>query len=115
MNHSAANPTTEDTPVSERKWTGTLAVLKKLADRALLDGEGADVDLHMQACRLHDAMSSLLKSANKVADFATIMDSDVKLSKKNANAGFIDMRDWYAFQGDVSQLRDAISRVGGGS
>lgn len=33
----------------------------------------------------------------------------VKPSGKNENAGFIDMRDWYALQADVQALRAALS------
>lgn len=38
----------------------------------------------------------------------------VKPSAKNANAGFVDMRDWFALKGEVMELRAALAKFGGG-
>lgn len=37
-------------------------------------------------------------------------DAFVKPSGKNANAGFVDMRDWYAMQGEVAALSAALAQ-----
>lgn len=39
----------------------------------------------------------------------------VKPSNKNPNAGFVDMRAWYALQGEVTHLIAALARVQGGA
>ena len=38
------------------------------------------------------------------------VDSFVKSSTKNANAGFVDMRCWYAMQGEVAALKSALAQ-----
>lgn len=39
----------------------------------------------------------------------------VKPSAKNANAGFVDLRSWYALKSEVMQLQAALARVQGGA
>lgn len=56
------------------------------------------------------ATSEMIHTAERVAKTLS-MDGLVKTSTKNANAGFIDMRDWYALQGEVNELRAALARL----
>lgn len=92
-----------------------LAVMKRAAKRAFVDGEGADIELHLDICRAHDAILSLLGAAGKAVETLSL-DGLVKPSKKNPNAGFIDLRDWYCFQGnELAKLRSALTNVGGES
>lgn len=56
---------------------------------------------------LQAAVSRLLASL-KVETF-------VKPSTKNANAGFVDMRDWYALQGEVMAVESALTPPAPGS
>ena len=60
------------------------------------------------------ATSEMIHAAERVAK-TLATEGLVKPSTKNANAGFIDMRDWYALQGEVNELRAALARVGGAS
>jgi hypothetical protein len=61
--------------------------------------------------RAHYEAMAVISAAKKVADTLSV-DGFVKPSAKNANAGFIDMRDWYALQGEVNELRAALARTG---
>lgn len=58
------------------------------------------------------AVARMAEAAEKVAGTLE-MGSLVKPSRKNENAGFIDMRDWYALKGEVSALRDALAAYRG--
>lgn len=58
------------------------------------------------------AHSEIIRKASRLVESLS-MDGFVKPSAKNANAGFIDMRDWYALQGEVIALRAALARIGG--
>ena len=58
-----------------------------------------------------DAVAELIEKAERV--IATLeMPTLVKASTKNENAGFIDMRDWYALLADIKAARASLARVG---
>lgn len=58
--------------------------------------------------------SELIKAACRLVETISL-DGLVKPSAKNPNAGFVDMRDWYALQGEVDALRTALLAARGRS
>jgi hypothetical protein len=65
-----------------------LAVLKAAADRALIDGEGADVALHMDVCRTHDAVAELIAADREYDDAIA---AAKELNRKVAESGWFEV------------------------
>ena len=55
---------------------------------------------------------AVVAAAKQLLDTLT-SDGFVKPSAKNSNAGFVDLRDWYAMQGEVLALKRALEAMGG--
>ena len=57
------------------------------------------------------AVAELMKQAERL-EVAITFPGLVKPSTKNSNAGFVDMRDWYALMAQVQDMHAALSRIG---
>jgi hypothetical protein len=81
--------------------------------------QGVDVLADLQHAAAHDrisittltAVAELMKQAERL-EVAITFPGLVKPSTKNPNAGFVDMRDWYALMAQVQDMHAALSRIG---
>lgn len=93
---------------------------RALAEHVARTGHGSVFDDLMEARTLYthaerpavlvDATARALDAAERLIGSLSV-DGFVKPSAKNTNAGFLDMRDWYALQGEVNELREAMLAV----
>lgn len=105
---------------ADTKGRGVLAVL----DDAIADytdcrfkgchGTGPGLTAARAAREARSAIAELIETGDCVVKAISVAEL-VKPSNKNPNAGFVDMRAWYALQGEVTHLIAALARVQGGA